>query len=500
MAQPLSSLFRSPLLFPRLTRWLLGFLVLIAAIQCVVIIRLQQGFLEHTFQVLNAELAESLAQQMKPYVHDRSLEIASLGTLLEQFQQHGPMHGYYLVDGKGEILLSSAERVRLQRQIVSLDPIRRFISAEHGRSLPMYNVDPLDAERVVTFSAATLRGGDDPLYFYITLQSSRMDLLYSALIDREGPLLAAVSFSATVAFAAAASLLFSIFFVRRLDRLRNTLERFSAGDATVRNSDNGQDELAFLSSSFNSMAGTISAQMEEIRAQEESRRTLVQNICHDLRTPLTSARGYVETLEMRDDRLKPEERKQFLAVVDQNLRFMQQMAEELFDLSSLEASDRPLDQRPLDVAAMAAEVVEKLQHDAERAGVALQLASATTPCTVKADPALLLRVITNLVQNAIRYTPKGGSVTVSTIGDGVAARLAVRDTGIGISQADLQRLGERFYRTDRARLMCAKGSGLGLAIVRRVLELHHSQLEIQSEEGRGSEFAFTLPQSGPARD
>ena len=290
-----------------------------------------------------------------------------------------------------------------------------------------------------------------------------------------------------------ASLLFSLFFVRRLERLRRTLERFGAGQADVREVDVGEDELAFLSTAFNGMADTISAQIREIREQEENRRELVQNICHDLRTPLTSARGYLETLEIRKDRLSEGERERYLGIIDENLGFMQSMAEELFDLSSLEADDRPLDYRCFDLRLLASEVVEKLHSNAERARIELRTEHAQSACFVNADGALLSRVVTNLVQNAIRYTPEGGVVVVMVSRQGENIRLAVRDTGIGIAPDDQARIFARFYRTDKARMMNAKGSGLGLAIVRRILELHHSDVELQSDEGKGSEFAFTLP-------
>ncbi len=491
MFQQFQKLLRSPLLFPRLTRWLLALLVIIAAIQFAAVLILQRRFIEHTVQVMNTDLADALSEQLRPHVGADSIDMASLSALLEQFQRHGPMHGYYLLDGSGRPLLTSTERIRLQQESIPLDPVRRFLSKSSERTLPIFGADPLVKGRAVPFSAAQLRDGATPLYLYITLQSARSDLLYRALIDREAPIIGAITFVAALAFAGAASLLFSLFFVRRLERMRSTLERFGAGDADARDGDGGDDELSFLSRSFNGMADTISAQMRRIREQEENRRELVQNICHDLRTPLTSARGYLETVEIRKDRLTDAERDRYLAIVDQNLGFMQSMAEELFDLSSLEADDRPLDLQIFDLRQLAAETVEKLRHTTQNP---LILDQPEEACPVLADRPLLLRVVTNLVQNAIRYTPESGSVTVALRRESTRTRLAVIDTGIGIAPADQERIFARFYRTDRARMMNAKGSGLGLAIVKRILELHYSQIELKSEEGRGSEFAFSLDQ------
>ena len=493
MSNPFRTLFRSPLLFPRLMRWLLAFLVLIAAIQFASILLLQRRFLEHSFQVINADLAVSLAEQLRPHIHEDSLDIGSLGAVLNQFQKHGPMHGYFLLNGRGEVLLTSAESIKLERRVIPIEALKQFLSVEGGRKLPIYGVDPLQPHRVVPFSAAILRENGEPLYLYITLLSKRTDLLFLAIIDREAPLLATITLIAAVAFAAVASLLFSLFFVRRLERLRRGVERFGAGESDVRANDTGKDELSFLSSSFNSMADTISAQIKEIREHEETRRELVQNICHDLRTPLTAARGYLETLEIRKDRLSEAERERYLAVIDDNLGFMQTMAEELFDLASLEANDRPLDERRFDLVALAEELAEKLYSSAERAEVELRCQANERDAMIVGDRALLARAITNLIQNAIRYTPPHGKVTVQVGLRDARVRLAVRDTGIGISKIDQTRVFARFYRTDRARLMNAKGSGLGLAIVRRILELHRSEIELESEEGEGSEFAFALP-------
>lgn len=493
MANPLRTLLRSPRLFPRLMRWLLAFLVLIAALQFATILFLQRRFLEQTFQVINADLAHSLAEQLRPHIHDDALDMGSLGELLAQFQRHGPMHGYYLLNGRGEILLTSVERIKLHRPVVPTEPLELFLTSEGGRKFPIYGVDPLQKERMVPFSAAKLREGTEPLYLYITLHSKRTDMLFLAIIDREAPVLATVTFIAAVAFAAAASLLFSLFFVRRLERLRRGVERFGAGDSTVRSADSGEDELAFLSTSFNGMADTISAQMREIREQEETRRELVQNICHDLRTPLTAARGYLETLEIRKERLTEEERERYLGIIDANLGFMQTMAEELFDLASLEANDRPLDERRFDLVALAEELVEKFHSSAERSEIALRLERGSESVSVIGDRALLERAATNLIQNAIRYTPPSGTVVVKVVTSNTRARFSVRDTGIGIAVADQGRIFGRFYRTDRARMMNAKGSGLGLAIVKRILELHRSDVELESDEGKGSEFGFSLP-------
>lgn len=483
---------RSPRLFPRLARWLLGFLLLLAAVEAVTLLVMQRRFFQHAQQLVNSSLAASLAPQLRPFIHEASFDARALGELLAEFQRLGPMHGYYLVDAEGRIILASVELIRAARKEVRIAPIQRFVTASSDRTLPIFGDDPLHDSREVTFSAATLRGEPSPVYLYVTLQSSRMEDFYHALIDREGPVLVGITFSGAALFAAAASLLFSLFFVRRLQRLRTTVEEFRGGNIGARSSDAGQDELSFLSSSFNTMAETIAAQMLTIREQEESRRALVQNICHDLRTPLTSARGYVETLEIREDRLTAKERREFLGIVDKNLHFMQSMTQELFDLTSLDANERPLDHRAIDLGDLADQVVAKQGSDAMEAGCELTVVRGPGTLIVQGDPALLERVVTNLVQNAIRYTPRGGRVEVSVSAGAGAVRFAVRDTGIGIAKADQAKIFSRFYRTDKARITAPKGSGLGLAIVQRVMELHGTQIELQSEEGAGSEFAFSL--------
>jgi two-component system, OmpR family, phosphate regulon sensor histidine kinase PhoR len=230
--------------------------------------------------------------------------------------------------------------------------------------------------------------------------------------------------------------------------------------------------------------------LTRVRRLETVRRDFISNISHELRTPLASLRALADTL--RDGALEdPTAARHFLDLIDTEVTDMTQMVQELLDLSRIEAGVAELNPRPTAVADLLAGPVERLQPQATRAGLTLTLDVPADLPPVRADAQRLGQVITNLLHNAIKFTPGGGAITVVAKADAGEVVIAVRDTGVGISADDLPRIFERFYKADRAR--SGGGSGLGLAIARHIVEAHHGRIWAESVEGRGSTFYVALP-------
>jgi two-component system phosphate regulon sensor histidine kinase PhoR len=220
------------------------------------------------------------------------------------------------------------------------------------------------------------------------------------------------------------------------------------------------------------------------------RRDFVANVSHELRTPLASLKSVIETLEsgaLEDASAKRE----FLQRGQGEIDRMVQIMEELLELSKIESGQVPLAKELLDINEVAARAVERLQVQARRAKVDLSLKTAPQSVNVVGDAERLERAALNLVQNALKFTPAGGSVAVETALEGGRAVLRVRDTGIGIAPADLARVFERFYKVDRAR--SGGGTGLGLAIVKHTVEAHGGEVAAESHRGGGSVFSFSIP-------
>lgn len=234
--------------------------------------------------------------------------------------------------------------------------------------------------------------------------------------------------------------------------------------------------------------------LTQVRRLETVRRDFISNISHELRTPLASLKALVETL--RDGALEdPPAAQRFLNRIEAEVDALSQMVQELLELSRLEAGQMPFHMVPTEVADIIIPPVERLRPMAERAGLQLTVNLPAGLPKVLADAERIGQVVTNLVHNAIKFTPPGGMVEVSAQLQGTEVVIAVRDTGVGIPADALPRIFERFYKADRAR--AGGGTGLGLSIAKHIVQTHGGRIWAESVEGRGSTFYFSLPAVNP---
>jgi two-component system, OmpR family, phosphate regulon sensor histidine kinase PhoR len=214
-------------------------------------------------------------------------------------------------------------------------------------------------------------------------------------------------------------------------------------------------------------------------------------VSHELRTPLTSIKGFAETLlegAMADE----EACRRFLMIIDGEATRLMKLVDDLMDLSRLEARVVPMDPSAVRLDELVTQVLNRMRLQAERHGIALT-AARTEPVTALADRDRILQVITNLVDNAIKFTPDGGAVELSVGSTAGEALITVTDTGRGIPADDLTRIFDRFYRVDRSRSRGAGGTGLGLAIARHIVEAHGGRITVSSRINAGSTFTVSLP-------
>jgi len=235
--------------------------------------------------------------------------------------------------------------------------------------------------------------------------------------------------------------------------------------------------------------------VSELRRLETVRRDFVANVSHELKTPLTSISGYAETLV--GEPVDPETTRRFLSVILTNARRMQRLVDGLLDLSRIESGGwQPLPEA-LDAGSVARETWALLAERAAQRSVRFETAIAPDATQIHADPDALRQVLTNLCDNALRYTPAGGTITLRTAAEEGGVTIAVRDTGSGIPSDHLSRIFERFYRADAARAREEGGTGLGLAIVKHLVEAHDGRVSAASQVGKGTEISCWFP-AGPA--
>jgi two-component system, OmpR family, sensor histidine kinase BaeS len=256
----------------------------------------------------------------------------------------------------------------------------------------------------------------------------------------------------------------------------------------------GAAEITELSRQFNTMASQVQATMDVIVRDRDRSREFLADVSHELRTPLAALRTFNELLQEKagDD---PVARAEFLESSAQQLERLDWLAQNLLELSKLDSGLVRLDLRPDDLRATVLSAVEQAEAAARRRGVELTTEVPDAPLIVRHDPPRIGQVVSNLVGNALKFTPRGGSVRVRLAPHVGGGRISVIDTGVGIDAAELPHIFDRFYRGSRAHEARSSGSGLGLAIVRSVVEMHGGRIAVESRagDGSGSTFTVTLP-------
>ncbi len=283
---------------------------------------------------------------------------------------------------------------------------------------------------------------------------------------------------------------------RPLRQLTTAVDRSYAGDAvppgpTVAppSGQAGRDEITRLQQAFARMTQRIADQWQELKAQDLQRRELVANISHDLRTPLTSLHGYLETLRLKADTLSEDDRRRYLDIALDQSRKVGRLAQELFELARLECGVVKPDKAPFSLADLVQDVFQKFELAAAARGQHLVPDITAELPVVDGDFGMIERVLTNLLDNAIRHTPAGGEIRVALRRTGDSIEVRVSDTGPGVPEALRPQLFARPAITSGHR----DGGGLGLVIVRRILQLHGSDIRLLRSADRGAEFEFHLP-------
>ncbi len=258
--------------------------------------------------------------------------------------------------------------------------------------------------------------------------------------------------------------------------------RMETGDYSTRVHTRSRDEVGQLATAFNRM----SAELENL---EQSRRDLVANVSHELKTPIAAIRAHLENL--LDGVEQPEPRT--MEVMLSQTERLGRLIEQLLELSRLESGELPLQREEMLLAPLVTQVLSEIEMARSDRGVAVESELPNDLPSVNADRERVHQVLFNLVDNAVRFTPAGGAVTVSAHRHNGSVEVKVADTGVGIQPEHLPRLFERFYRADPARSRGDGGTGIGLAIARSVVEAHGGHIRAESELGRGSVFTFDLP-------
>ena len=454
-------------------------------------VRSNQMHEQEVVQGLSRNLAQHIANDTV-LMNTQGLMPDAVRNLFNQLMLVNPSVEVYLLDPAGRIVGSAAPEGRIRRQQVDLAPIQRLLN---GAALPILGDDPRSAEARKVFSAAPLKVDGRPAgYLYVVLLGEEHDRFAekgatSAALNTALWSIGLVALLCLVAGLTAFSLI-----TRPLRRLTGNVSQFDIDGiaptpATQVEKAVSHDEIATLDAAFRQMQARLSDQWRSLTRQDQERRELVANISHDLRTPLASLHGYLETLSLKDATLSVADRRRYLGIALDQSRKVGGLAQSLLELVRLEHGFvQPVLER-FSLTDLVQDIFQKFELTAEARQVQLKACFAPTVSGVFADLGLIERVLTNLFDNALRHTPVGGVISIHLVPQDRFVEITVSDSGPGIAAQLREGLFLRPFNIGGAR----RDGGLGLRIVQRILQLHGREIRLVDVPGQGATLVFSLP-------
>jgi signal transduction histidine kinase len=284
------------------------------------------------------------------------------------------------------------------------------------------------------------------------------------------------------------SIWISRYLTKPITQIKNAAQDIADGDVDREININRSDEFGALATSLNQMASKLRADTEQIKQFAEKQRQFFADITHEIRNPLHTISGALEMLQLQD--LDPEKKQQYIRSAERQTERISHLFKDLKTLQRYDSDQYFVETREFDLSPIAKHMRELYEDRADKKGIDLNI--NMHPCKAVGDPGKIEQVIDNLVSNAIKYTNEG-SVSLRYTRNGDSVTVEVEDSGIGISDEHLDRLFDRFYRTDKARSRDKGGTGLGLAVVKSILNAHYTEINVESNIGEGTRFWFTLP-------
>lgn len=451
---------------------------------------------QETVQRLSRGLAEHIARSGE-LMDGRGLRDGEVRALFGKLMAVNPSVEVYLLDDQGRILGHDAPDGHLRRDRIDLAPVRALLA---GAPLPILGDDPRSRDGRKVFNAAPLRvQGRQVGYIYVVLVGEQRDALAADVAASASLRTMLWSLAIVAAIGLLAGIVAFRWVTRPLRRLTRDIQAFDieggapalpAPSAPPRPGE--RDELVILQHSFAHMAQRIAEQWRQLRQQDQQRRELVANISHDLRTPLSSLHGYLETLALKDATLGADERRRYLSIALAQSSKVGGLAQALFELARLEHGGVVLEPQAFSLPDLVQDVFQKFELAARARRQSLEADIPAGLPAVLADLGLVERVLTNLLDNAIRHTPEGGRISVAlrAAGDDVEVRIA--DTGPGIAP---ERRAQLFSVPSALDSRRPDSGGLGLLIVHRILQLHRRRIELAASDA-GAVFVFSLAAAG----
>ena len=441
--------------------------------------------------------ANNVAQMYPKLGQFDTLDREEVENSFEKMLLLDPSSAIYLLDNDGRVRAGyTKDRSIGSKSALSLLPVKKLLGAPVGGTV--FGDDPEFPTSPTLFAAAPLSDGTAMSgYVYVLMRGPKTDanrILMSSAANRTALY---VGIGAMLVSALLVLAVLSLI-TRPLRRLTNAADAVSAADvgdaieAKPMPYESRNDEIGRLSRAFRAMVMRLREQVQRVRRMDATRREWVASISHDLRTPLTSLMGHLETVQLRGEQMTDSERKRFLEVAMQNAKHLDRLSASLFDFARLDSDEVPVDKAPAHLGELLDDLAARFSPAGQLRNIKVNVDYAEGLPLVQIDAALIERAVANLIDNALRYTPEGSAVTLSAKAEADGVALTVADSGPGIAPQDLAHVFERFFQGSRHRE--GRGhAGLGLAIVRRVAQLHGGTVQAANQAGGGAVFTIALP-------
>jgi len=466
-------------------------LIIISVVYIYIAAFTAEMYYQEASQRLNQELAQHIAEEHE-FFTDGETNQEVLKDIFHNIMVINPNIEVYLLDTEGKILSYFAPNKEIILDKVPLEPIEEFL--EVGDSTFVMGVDPKNEHGEKTFSAAEVYEGNILRgYIYVILGGEDYEdaaqFVFGSYILRLG----VRSMTITIIAAALLSLIAIGLITKNMRKIVSVVRRFKEGDLNARIKFKSKGELGEFAGSFNEMADTIVKNIDEIKTMDNLRRELVANVSHDLRTPLATIQGYIETILIKADTLSEEERKKYMHTIFNSTERLKNLVSELFELSKLEARETKPNPEPFSLAELVQDIQQKNSLLAEEKNIKLEVKFPYDLPMVYADIGMMEKVIQNLLDNAIKFTQANGNVLIKLTPKKEEILVEIQDTGQGIHQDELLHIFDRYQRNQRSNQKENEGLGLGLAIVKRIMEVHELEIDVNSIPEKGTNFSFKIP-------
>jgi signal transduction histidine kinase len=471
-------------LFLKLSLLFLILLSVFGAIQLTFALRSALAFTRETDQKLNYTLANDLAQHFAPHL-GMYLDIPKIENQFKDLMVMNPRVELYLLDETGRLTAYFAPEEKIKRMEVSMDPIHAFLE---NQPLPVLGDDPRGIDKQKPFSVTPVQIGDQTGYLYVILGGEQYDSISGIVAQSSIVRTVTMTLVGMLVITAVIGIILLFKVTKRLRAMTSTIQQFESGDTQVRIQDASNDEIGRLGRTFNTMSETIVTDMEKLEETDRLRRELIANISHDLRSPLASVKGYIETMQIKDNTITKKRRMELLDTIHKNVDGLSTLVEQLFELSKLDSKQVEPHKEPFSITELAQDVVLKFQPIAKEKKIHLSASHIQDIPLLKGDIGMIERAMSNLIENAVRYTPEDGAVLVDVKRDNLSIDVNISDTGQGIPQEDIPHIFDRFYRAEKSRSRTSGGSGLGLAISQAIMEAHGSKIKVKSKVNIGTTY------------